>query len=87
MNTLLVLALVVVAVAIGVKIYSKPRRRTGQARSSSGERELYAKLLRKAFGDQEQVERLIEVERQQNPNGSRVIWIKNAIARWERHNH
>jgi hypothetical protein len=44
----------------------------------------YQKLLRKAFGDKAQVERLIELERRKKPNAGRAIWIKNAIDRWER---
>ncbi|MBI3650368.1 MAG: hypothetical protein HY231_04905 [Acidobacteria bacterium] len=86
MNRILVLALVVVAVVIGIRIFAKPRRRGNQARSTKRERELYEKLLRKAFGDAEQVERLIELASVENPNGNRLVWMKSAIDRWERHN-
>lgn len=47
---------------------------------------LYQKLLRKAMGDQAQVERLIELERKRHPTASRNQLIHYAIDRWEHHN-
>lgn len=48
--------------------------------------DLFDALLRKVGGDRNTAERLIEYERTLLPNGSRLAWIKNAIARWERDN-
>ena len=44
---------------------------------------LYDDLLRKVGGDEAVVERLIALEEQKEPKGTRTIWIKNAIQRWE----
>jgi len=48
--------------------------------------ELFDNLLVKVGGDRETVERLIDFERQQTPQGNRTVWLKNAIQRWERDN-
>lgn len=50
------------------------------------QKELYDDLLRKVGGDRAVVERLIEFEQKQNPNATRLIWLQNAIQRWEREN-
>jgi hypothetical protein len=47
---------------------------------------LYDDLLRKVGGDQAVVERLIKLEEKEALYGTRTIWIKNAILRWERDN-
>ena len=47
---------------------------------------LYSNLLSKVGGDHRVVERLIEFESQAKPDGNRILWIKNAIQRWERDN-
>ncbi|MEW6731000.1 MAG: hypothetical protein AB1489_06665 [Acidobacteriota bacterium] len=47
---------------------------------------LYKKLLRKTMGNKEQVERLIELERQRNPTASLSVLMQNAINRWDRDN-
>ena len=47
---------------------------------------LYDDLLRKVGGEDAVVERLIALEEQGVPKGTRTIWIKNAIQRWERDN-
>jgi hypothetical protein len=47
---------------------------------------LFDDLLVKVGGDRERVERLIEYERKHYPQGNRLIWLKNAIQRWERDN-
>ena len=44
---------------------------------------LYKDLLAKVGGDENVVERLIQFERQYQPDGSRITWLKNAIQRWE----
>ena len=47
---------------------------------------LFDDLLRKVGGDRSVVERLIEHERRQRPNSTRLIYIQNAISRWEQEN-
>ena|SRR5688572_5047700 len=47
---------------------------------------LFDDLLRKVGGDRSIVERLIEYERQQRPNATRLICLQNAISRWEQEN-
>jgi hypothetical protein len=46
----------------------------------------YNDLLQKVGGDPEVVERLIELERKQDPRSTRINWLKNAIQRWEKDN-
>ncbi len=48
--------------------------------------DLFNDLLVKVGGDQATVERLIDFERQQDPQGNRIIWLENAVRRWERDN-
>jgi hypothetical protein len=47
---------------------------------------LFDDLLRKVGGDRSVVERLIEYERQQKPNATRLTCLQNAIQRWEKEN-
>ena len=47
---------------------------------------LFDDLLRKVGGDRDTVGRLIEYERQQKPNATRLTCLQNAIQRWEREN-
>ena len=47
---------------------------------------LFDDLLRKVAGDQSVVERLIEYERDQKPNATRLTCLQNAIQRWEQEN-
>ena len=47
---------------------------------------LFNDLLRKVGGDRSVVERLIEYERQQKPNATRLTCLQNAISRWEQEN-
>jgi len=47
---------------------------------------LYNDLLNKVGGDHPTVERLINYESQQLPNGNRLAWLENAIRRWEQDN-
>lgn len=47
---------------------------------------LFDELLRKVGGDRSVVERLIEYERQLQPNKMRLVYLQNAIKRWEREN-
>ena len=55
--------------------------------ASANEAELYQQLLRKALGDHAKAERLIEHERQRNPEGKRIEWLRAALERWERDAH
>lgn len=54
--------------------------------ASINQAELFDNLLVKVGGDRNKVERLIDFERQQYPQGNRLVWLKNAIQRWERDN-
>ena len=47
---------------------------------------LFDDLLRKVGGDRSAVERLIEYERGQRPNATRLTCLQNAISRWEHEN-
>jgi len=47
---------------------------------------LFDDLLRKVGGDRSVVERLIDYERKQKPNATRLICLQNAISRWEHEN-
>jgi hypothetical protein len=47
---------------------------------------LFDDLLRKVGGDRSTVERLIEYERGQKPNATRLTCLQNAINRWEQEN-
>jgi hypothetical protein len=47
---------------------------------------LFDDLLRKVGGDRSAVERLIEYERTQRPNATRLTCLQNAISRWEHEN-
>jgi hypothetical protein len=47
---------------------------------------LFDDLLRKVGGDRSVVERLIEHERHQRPNVTRLTCLQNAIQRWDREN-
>ena len=47
---------------------------------------LYNDLLSKVGGDHLVVERLIEFEQQQRPDRMRLVWLQDAIWRWERDN-
>ena len=47
---------------------------------------LYNDLLVKVGRDHKVVDRLIEFESKNKPNGNRIVWLQNAIQRWERDN-
>jgi len=48
--------------------------------------ERFNELVRKAGGDRAAAERLVDFERRQSPQGTRLTWIENAIWRWEQDN-
>ena len=50
------------------------------------EKTLFDDLLRKVGGDRATVERLIDLERRQKPNVTRLTCLQNAISRWEQEN-
>lgn len=88
---ILLLAAVTIVALFLIRIFGNPlaRRRAGHAapgRLSRRERQTYAQLLRKAAGDRALVERLVNLERQRNPRATRLQWMQNALARWERDN-
>ena len=47
---------------------------------------LFEDLLVKVGGDRAAAERLVDFERRQSPQGTRLAWIRNAIQRWDRDN-
>jgi hypothetical protein len=47
---------------------------------------LFDDLLLKVGGDRSAVERLIEYERRQKPDATRLTCLQNAIRRWEQEN-
>ena len=47
---------------------------------------LFDDLLRKVGGDRSAAERLIEYERGEKPNATRLTCLQNAIQRWEKEN-
>jgi hypothetical protein len=50
------------------------------------EASLFDDLLRKVGGDRSVAERLIEYEKKESPNSSRLVCIQSAIQRWEHEN-
>ena len=50
------------------------------------EKALFDDLLRKVGGNRSAAERLIEYERQQRTNATRLTCLQNAVQRWEREN-
>jgi hypothetical protein len=50
------------------------------------EADLFNNLLLKVGGDRPSAERMIDFERRQLPHGNRLLWLENAIRRWERDN-
>ena len=68
------------------KIWGKPHPAEELFAGALKEAELFNDLLRKVGGDRSVVERLIEYERGQRPNATRLVCLQNAIRRWEREN-
>ena len=83
MNPLYVVALVIAVAVVAYFIASKGK---GGRQERTQTAALYRNFLTKCFGDKEQVERLIALERERAPNATDIEVLKNAIARWERHN-
>jgi len=68
------------------KLTGKPHPAEELFNQSLQQAALYNDLLHKVGGDRDAVERLIEFERQQLPNSTRVKWLQNAVRRWENDN-
>ena len=77
------LLLLGLAVLAALYFWKRQPHASRQHRALTGDA-AYQRLLRKALGDRAQVERLIEYERQRQPQASRARWIRNALERWER---
>jgi predicted nucleic acid-binding Zn-ribbon protein len=45
--------------------------------------DLFGDLLTRVGGDRAAAERLVEFERQKNPQSNRTVWLRNAIQRWD----
>jgi predicted nucleic acid-binding Zn-ribbon protein len=45
--------------------------------------DLFGDLLSRVGGDRAAAERLVEFERQKNPQSNRTVWLRNAIQRWD----
>lgn len=50
------------------------------------QKQLYRNLLLKVGGDVGVAYRLMEFERARQPHANRTVWLKAALARWERDN-
>jgi hypothetical protein len=68
------------------KLRGKPHPAEELFTGALREAALFDDLLRKVGGDRSAVERLIEYERQQRPNATRLTCLLNAIRRWETEN-
>jgi len=68
------------------KVFGKPYSAEEVFGDSLDQAVLYNDLLRKVGGDPTVVERLVAFEQEQIPEGTRSLWLQNAIQRWERDN-
>ena len=69
------------------QITGKPYRAEEVFGDALDQASLYNDLLLKVGGDRDTVERLVDYERQRLPNATRMVWLENAIQRWEADNH
>jgi uncharacterized Zn finger protein (UPF0148 family) len=69
------------------KIRGKPHIAEELFTGAMQEAVLFDDLLRKVGGDRSVVERLIEYEREQKPDSTRLTCLQNAIQRWELENN
>ena len=67
-------------------VFNKPYAADEVFGDSLNQAILYNDLLQKIGGDRAAIERLIEFERESAPSATRIIWLKNAIQRWEKDN-
>ena len=68
------------------KIRGKPHVAEELFTGAMQEAVLFDDLLHKVSGDRSVVERLMEYEREQKPNATRLTCLQNAIQRWEQEN-
>jgi len=68
------------------RIFNKPYAADEVFGDALDQAVLYNDLLQKVGGDRAALERLIDFERGRLPHATRIIWLKNAIQRWERDN-
>jgi predicted nucleic acid-binding Zn-ribbon protein len=68
------------------RLFGEPHPADELFQSALDQAALYNDLVQKVGGERGVAERLIDYERQQNPQQTRAQWIKNAIHRWERDN-
>lgn len=77
-----VLAVLIVAFVAWLPLLASRLRGSGHSR----ELELYQKLLKRARGNKELVERLIEHERKRTPDVGNARLLESALVRWEQDN-
>jgi hypothetical protein len=65
------------------RVFKKPYAVDELFGAPMNQAELFDDLLKKVGGDRATVERLIDYERQQLPQGNRIVWLKSAIQHWE----
>lgn len=70
-----------IALIVGIAYYIA--QKYSGTRWSQAER-LYRKLLWQTGGDKNLAERLIQFERERNPNADRFQLVQNALSRWQR---
>lgn len=68
------------------KLRRKPHVAEDLFSNALREASLFDDLLRKVGGDRSVVERLIEYERKQHPNATRLTNLQSAISHWEQEN-
>ena len=68
------------------KVFNKPYTADEVFGDALDQTVLYNDLLQKIGGDRTAVERLIDFERGRLPHATRMVWLKNAIQRWEKDN-
>jgi predicted nucleic acid-binding Zn-ribbon protein len=68
------------------RIFNKPYAADDVFGDALDQAVLYNDLLQKVGGDRAAVERLIDFERERTPHATRMLWLKNAIQRWEQDN-
>jgi hypothetical protein len=69
------------------KFSGKPHPAEELFNQSLNQAVLFNDLLRKVGGERQVAERLVDFERQRNPQATRLVWLQNAIQHWEQDNH
>lgn len=68
------------------RLFKRPYRADELFGAAINQADLFDRLLRKTGGDREAAERLVQFEQKRLPHGNRLLWIQNAIQRWEHDN-